>query len=107
MWDAEKTCTMRYNLQNGKMRKSHLTAYKLASLFVIAIATIYIHNTSSAVSALGLLGESDVFATYKLQKTMGKSTLSDRHFIHVFLSLTAHMSNNKCITDHFGETKQL
>ena len=26
MWDAEKTCGMRYNLRNGKMRKSHLTA---------------------------------------------------------------------------------
>jgi len=39
------------------MRKSHLTAYKLslASIFIIVIATIYIHNPSSAVSALDIL----------------------------------------------------
>jgi len=49
MWGAEKTCVMRYNLRNGKMRKSHLTAYKLslASIFIIVFATIYVDNTSS------------------------------------------------------------
>jgi len=52
MWDAEKTCGMRYNLRNGKMQKSHLTAYKLS---LASIATIYIHNTSSAVSASDIL----------------------------------------------------
>jgi len=48
MWDAEKICGMRYNLRNGIMPKSHLTAYKL-------IATINIHNSSSAVSASDFL----------------------------------------------------
>jgi len=43
----KKTCGMRSNLRNGKMRKSHLTAYKLLPA---SIATIYIHNKSSAVS---------------------------------------------------------
>ena len=43
-WDAEKRCGMRYNLRNRKMRKSHLSAYKLsfvlALVFIIVIATI-------------------------------------------------------------------
>jgi len=44
-------------LRNAKMRKSHLTAYKLslASIFIIVIATIYIPNISSAVSASDIL----------------------------------------------------
>jgi len=47
MWDVEKTCGMRYNLRNGKMRKSHLTAYKLS---LVSVATIYIHNTKYSIS---------------------------------------------------------
>ena len=58
MWDAEKTCGMRCNLRNGKMRKSHLTAYKLS---LASIATIYIPNTSSAVSASDILSSSSIF----------------------------------------------
>jgi len=48
MWDAENTCGMRYNLRNGKMRKSHLT---LLGPYIV-IATIYIHNTTVGLSTV-------------------------------------------------------
>ena len=43
MLDAEKTCGMRHNLRNAKMRKSHLTAYKL-SLASLMLDWCYTHG---------------------------------------------------------------
>jgi len=68
MWDAEKTCGMRYNLRNEKMRKSHLTAYKLSSAW---IATIYIPNTSSAVVSASDILIVNIFKYLVVQKISG------------------------------------
>ena len=96
MWDAEKTCGMRYNLWNEIMRKSHLTAYKLS---LASIATIYIPNTSSAVSAsdiyLNILLSGKIVVCREVVFTVRRSALHglwDRNSVRLSVRLFVRLS---------------